>query len=154
MEKGKIAEPRLNIPIIPMFDPIEELNMYTSLGSKHSFAKGSVIVSPGNPFNYIIFVISGQLEVNLISAKGTEKFMFKLYKNNIGMALFQDEDHEFRITATDNSTVCFFTLDGMVEILSRDNVLLKDFCLNLLQKANYFIMQSRDLYQSRPSSRM
>jgi CRP-like cAMP-binding protein len=106
----------------------------------HSFAKGSAIVSPGNPFSNIIFVISGQLEVSLISATGTEKFMFKLYKNNIGMALFQDDDHEFQIIATDNSTVCFFTLDEMVEILARDTVLLKDFCLNLLQKTNYFII--------------
>ncbi|NBJ16485.1 MAG: Crp/Fnr family transcriptional regulator [Dehalobacter sp. 4CP] len=154
MENRKIPDNKIKIPIIPVFDPIEELNMYTSLGSLHTFIKGSKIISPGIPFYSIIYLISGQLEASIVSRTGEEKYLFEICKNCIGVAINPNDDHEFQITAVKDCIVYFFTLDMMVEILSQDANLLKKFILNIVQKVHYFEHQARDLYQCRSSSRV
>ncbi len=154
MENGKLPDCIIKMPIIPTFDPIEELNMYTSLGSLHTFARGSKIVSPGIPFSNVIFLISGQLDVSMVSRNGEEKYLLEVFKNGIAVALNQNDDHEFQITAVKDCTVCFFSLDIMIAILSQNTSLFKNFILNLIQKTQYFMYQSRDLYQSRPSARV
>ncbi|HWQ40997.1 MAG TPA: Crp/Fnr family transcriptional regulator [Desulfosporosinus sp.] len=142
-------------PIIPeFFHSVEGLDKYMHLGHTRSFTKGSILLSQGTKADSVLYVHSGCLELSIGKDDGQNKFLFHIREHSIGMTIFLSTSHELQLTAIENSTVCFFSIEQLLEIFHDDDQLLLDFLQNVLTKTYYFMVQARDLNYSRPSSRV
>lgn len=142
-------------PIIPdSFPCVERLEKYLHLGCTRSFSKGSIVLSQGRETNTLMYVQSGCLSVNMGTDDGHNKFLFLIGERSIGMTTFLSEHHELQIYAVKNSTVCFFSMEQILEIFDEDKQIILDILQNILTKVYYFMSQSRDLNFCRPASRV
>lgn len=142
-------------PIIPdSFLNIDQLEQYTHLGLTRSYVKGEILLSPGIPCDKLTYVISGRLQVALEDDDGQEKFLFTLSEHSIGMTLFYSEGHETKIIALENSTVCYFSEEQLMQIFRQDEKLIFTIMKNIWIKTRYFTAQSREMSFYRPAARV
>ncbi|NLI93533.1 MAG: Crp/Fnr family transcriptional regulator [Peptococcaceae bacterium] len=142
-------------PLIPeSFYPVDRLEKYMHLGRTRMFPKGSIVLSQGKESNALMYVQSGCLAVSMGADDGHNKFLFHIGARSIGMATFLSEYHELQIYAVKNTTICFFTVEQVLEIFHEDEQVILDILQNILTKVYYFMAQARDLNFCRPSSRV
>lgn len=140
--------------IIPdTFYPIERLQQYVHFGNEKSYAKGSYVIFPGEEPYKIIYILNGNLRVNLICDDGRERLLYYAGKYTFVGRLFETSNNICAL-AVEDSKVCTFNKQQLSHIFHQDEEVVFDIIRNYLSKVGYYMKQVTEMDYFSPAVRI
>ncbi|WP_368292965.1 Crp/Fnr family transcriptional regulator [Dehalobacter sp. TBBPA1] len=141
------------VPIPDTFFPVERFQQHVDLGTTKYFAKGSVVVMPGEATSVIIYVVSGKLRVDKIIDDGRERLLY--YAGQYGLiGRLYETCNDIYVMAIEDSRICFFSKQQLREVFRRDEELVFDLLKNYVTKMSYYIKQFAEIDCFSPAVRI
>ncbi|TCX53492.1 Crp/Fnr family transcriptional regulator [Dehalobacter sp. 14DCB1] len=136
------------------FYPVEKLQKFIHLGIVKSYAKGSAITLPGDREPMLIYVLSGKVQIKMVTEDGRERLHYFCGKNGILCKLFPMNHDNSYITAIEKCSVCFFTEEQLKAIFQIDDDIFFEILKNTFSKSLYFMMQTVEMELFNPTIRI
>lgn len=145
----------LNRPVLPDdFYPVPRIQKYTYLGFIRDFSKGSAVVLPGESTCKMIYILSGQFRVNMVTEDGNETLIYIAGPHTLLGRLFASNINDFHIVAMIDSVVCFFTKEQLRDIFRQDEEIIFEVMKNYTSKVSYFMQKIKYLDTHSPTVRI
>ncbi|AHF10421.1 cyclic nucleotide-binding protein [Dehalobacter restrictus DSM 9455] len=136
------------------FYPVSRLKNYIHLGTKRSYSKGQAVLLPDEVLGKMIFVLSGRLNVSKITDDGREKFVYSAGQYCFMDRLFTFENDHMQIVAAEDSQVCLFSKEQLLNVFAQDLEIVIDVLRHYDSKAYYFLNLSNEINLYSPSVRL
>jgi CRP-like cAMP-binding protein len=123
--------------------PVKKFANYTSRGLIRNFRKGEHVIAPGtDEVNSFLYVVSGRISAYLVD--GAERIlMFYCLRNHVLDYMFARPlgiSTHSEIIADEDSSVCFFRENTVLDIVKNDDGLLRELFRSYTSKVGYFML--------------
>ncbi|WP_348980852.1 Crp/Fnr family transcriptional regulator [Dehalobacter sp. 14DCB1] len=136
------------------FYPINKLKNYLNMGIVRNYQKGDSVVSPGEIIDSVIYVISGKLGITFLTEDGKRRLMFHADAGTFTDRLFQPDDCLVDVVSEEESVVCYFSKDKLLEMFQQDKEVLCEFITSYASKCGYFMHEAKEMALYNPSVRV
>jgi len=152
MEYNFLNEGTRTIP--DTFYPVEKLQRFVHLGIVKSYAKGSAVILPGDKEYMLIYVLSGKVQINMVTEEGRQRLVYFCGKNGIMDRIFQMNNDNAYATAIEKCRVCFFSKEQLLTIFQTDCDIYFEIIKNVFSKTLYFMKQTVEMELYNPAVRI
>lgn len=147
------------------FYRIEKLQEYIHLGIIKTYSKGSLVSSQEEHHEKAIYILNGKLRLYLLdnntNCNGKQLYVYTYLEDTLFLtSLFNIKEYNdpnigycTNLVAIEDSEVCIFTKENLVEIFKQDEEIYFEILQSYLFKLRYYTNKSKDLICEKPSKR-
>jgi CRP-like cAMP-binding protein len=129
---------------------------YTDRGQIRKYQKGESVILPGHEMKYLFFVMSGRLSLYMVdeAEQGLMIYALPYHVLDLLFSCQAGEAVNSHLIADENSTVCLFNEQTVLDLLSKDPSLLREFLMTYTSKVGYFMRMTFEKDHYAPKQRL
>lgn len=135
------------------FYPAKSFQKYVSRGIVRKYHRGETIILPGEVIQSVVYVLVGKVGVYFLEEE-KQKLMYYARRYCMIDRLFSFDVSLVHVVAEENSEVCFFSEEKLLDIFKQDDEAHREFLKNFACKCGFFMHTSKEMDLFSPNTRV